>query len=94
MKSRTQQEGALPPRVSGGVAHAIPRLSSSNGNEGHWEHYEGRAVEFLPDEIVAPEIREKINLLQSNHKRPLPSSRGRYSLWPRSMALSAWACSH
>ena len=61
--------GTLPPRVSGGVASSLPRLSSNNGNEGHWEPDEVRAFESLPDEVVAPEIREKINLLQSNHKK-------------------------
>ena len=28
-----------------------------------------RSFDTLPDEVVAPEIREKINLLQSNHKK-------------------------
>ena len=60
---------ALPPRVSGGVASSLPCLSSNNGNEGHSEPDEVRAFESLPDEVVAPEIREKINLLQSNHKK-------------------------
>ncbi len=60
---------ALPPRVSGGVAPSLPRLSSNNGNEGHWDPHAVRSFESLPDEVVAPEIREKINLLQSNHKK-------------------------
>lgn len=68
MKSRAQQEGALPPRVSGGVAHSLPCLFSNNVN-GHGEADAPRSFESLPDEVVAPEIREKINLLQSNHKK-------------------------
>ena len=61
--------GTLPPRVSGGVVPSLPCLSSNNGNEGHWEPDDIRSFESLPDEVVAPEIREKINLLQSNHKK-------------------------
>ncbi len=69
MKSRTQQEGALPPRVSGGVAHSLPCLFSNNVNGSQEEADAPRSFDALPDEIVAPEIREKINLLQSNHKK-------------------------
>ncbi len=64
-----RDRGALPPRVSGGVVPSLPCLSSNNGNEGHREPDEVRDFESLPDEVVAPEIREKINLLQSNHKK-------------------------
>jgi hypothetical protein len=51
------------------VASSLPCLFSNNGNEGHQEPHAIPSFESLPDEIVAPEIRDKINLLQSNHKK-------------------------
>jgi len=62
-----QRGGGVAPAPAG--APALPRLFSSNGNERLSEDDAVVAFEALPDEVVAPEIRAKVNLLQSNHRK-------------------------
>jgi hypothetical protein len=62
-----QREGAGCPASAG--LPPLPRLCSSNGNESLTENEAVRAFGSLPGEIVAPEIKAKVNLLQSNHRK-------------------------